>query len=208
MYLTISNETIQKATNIMESIEKTDWNEFLIDPYQWNKKYSIGLNVEIFYGTEKLCVVSDELPGWVIKVDCDPGEGRCMVESNNYEAAVKRGLQKFFACTAGPFYTSNHTEFYCQEKLRVDECGISSIIEDQSNSQNCSGEYDISYDDEMGLLNLYGEDELYIELLEFISDSRINDLHESNYGYRPNGEVAILDFCGYWDGYSSEESDE
>ena len=170
-------------------------------------------------GETKICLLSDELPDWVIKVGYTyPGadvEDRdyCSIEADNYERAVKEDVDEFFAaiyeiyevCLPEEYGCNRNAVFYIQERAEPDEEKTSSTCHDFlcsccsckscENCEYCSDDGD-DYD---RLESLFGKTGRIDELFSFINEYDINDLHSGNFGYTKEGKVKIIDYSGYED---------
>ena len=162
----------------------------------------------VCYGATKICIVPFDAD-YVIKVpfiyesgdeEIDGGYEYCKMEADNYEKAVKEGLESFFAATC---YIGSiaDCDVYIQEKADCNEDDISEIFYSLA-ERECSGsdystdDYVYDMDDEDRVRAVFMEYSCLGELVEFIRKNRINDLHEGNYGVTDRGYV-IIDFSGY-----------
>lgn len=131
----------------------------------------------------------------------------CRLELENYKEAEKAGLECFFARTLEYGTTPNGYPVYIQEKVTPD----SEMWEE--NRMDFNSEFLNYIRDNRHLLYAvysvkwvasaifhYGL-EKFFKLLKFAKEHgrMFNDLHDSNYGYRTNGEPVILDFSGWFD---------
>lgn len=164
-------------------------------------------------GETKICLLSDELPNWVIKVGYTyPGasvEDRdyCSIEADNYERAVEEDVDEFFAaiyeiyevCLPEEYGCNRNTVFYIQERAEPDEEKTSSTCHDFMCS--CCSCKDCDYccdgDDYDRLESLFGKTGRLDELFAFINEYDINDLHSGNFGYTFDGRIKIIDYSGY-----------
>lgn len=153
-------------------------------------------------GCTKACIMHDDLVDWVIKVGFVDGKlDYAALEYENYCLAEEAGLNSYFPETVyiGEF---GGRAFYAQRMCECDEDQISSewfeCLCDQYyergedyDSDTVWEEVDALEDDEK--VNLFFGDE---ELIDFLREHRINDLHEGNFGYRGGCKV-IIDFSGF-----------
>ena len=121
----------------------------------------------------------------------------CASEQFFYEKAVIAGVEEFFIKTILIGEYCGHP-IYLQEKVEV--YGDSSQTKSSEQSKEifikkfCHSE--IQDEDFGGLLvEYYGEDRVN-QLVEFLSEVGINDLHNSNVGIRANCPV-LFDYSGY-----------
>ena len=165
-------------------------------------------------GETKICLLSDELPNWVIKVGYTyPGasvedKDYCSIEADNYEKAVEEGLDEFFAaiyeiyevCIPEEYGCNRRAIFYIQEKAEPDEektsCTCKDFICSCCSCKSCEfcGEEGDDYD---RLESLFGKTSRLDRLFAFVNEYDINDLHSGNFGYTSDGTVKIIDYSGY-----------
>ena len=153
-------------------------------------------------GCTKACIMHDDLIDWVIKVGFVDGKlDYAALEYENYCLAVEAGLSFYFPETVyiGEF---GGRAFYAQRMCDCDEDQISSEwfeclcdryeeCGEDYDSDSIWNEVDDLEDDER--VDLFFGDE---ELIEFLRERRINDLHGGNFGYRGGCKV-IIDFSGF-----------
>lgn len=140
----------------------------------------------------------------------------CLVEARNYRAAVKSHLDKYFAWCDKLFdvYTPNgYYPIYVMEKVDCDEQSINEELMDWFNSNytepdsEATDEEKFEYEDtlqefsdgssiavDLWFESIFPDD--YMRLIQFFSHNLIDDIHSGNLGYR-NGEIVIIDYCGY-----------
>ena len=176
---------------------------------RWEVFDDIGL--EVHTGATKVCVMSDELGDWVLKFNLPfLRMDYCRQESFNYILAAERGLEHFFAETFwyGKIrdqdvyiqrrvehtswisdkikkrfydYVAETEEFY-KEDFEDEDCywdAISENAEDMCDMDRAAA--------------VFGWNE---ELIDFIEERYINDLHEGNFGWSGDNYY-IIDFSGY-----------
>ena len=153
-------------------------------------------------GCTKVCIMHDDLVDWVIKVGFVDGKlDYAALEYENYCLAEEAGLSLYFPETVyiGDF---GGRAFYAQRMCECDEDQISSewfeCLRDQY--EQCGEEYDndsiwneVDALDDIEKVDLFFGNE---ELIAFLDERRINDLHEGNFGYR-GGRKVIIDFSGF-----------
>ena len=167
-------------------------------------------------GETKICLLSDELPDWVIKVGYTyPGasvedKDYCSIEADNYERAVEEGLDEFFAaiyeiyevCLPEEYGCNRRAIFYIQERAEPNEEKTSSTCHDFLCSccscKNCDYCWEDG-DDYDRLESLFGEMGRLDKLFRFVKEYKVNDLHSGNFGYTKKGKVKIIDYSGYED---------
>lgn len=193
--------------------------------WDWDDEYAgflRELGAEAHCGATKVCVDVDGF-NWVLKFGflryTNPDIARdaimdyCEKEANNFKVIQERHLEAYFAETY-ELGEVNGVKVYLQEKVDRDEDVIDSILCTyvEENSLNF-GIYKESYDseeeyseavlDSARWMNeedkisaiLGGENE---DLLEFISEFDVNDLHSGNWGMTRDGRMVIFDYSGYY----------
>lgn len=123
----------------------------------------------------------------------------CEKESWVYEEAVRYGVSQYFAkeeflCRIG------NKDFYIQERVACDEDEVTRSAMDCHGVSSRHDSYYYSMDSferiEPLFEECYGFDET-CALNSFLDDNSINDVHEANVGFRSNGDIVIIDYCGY-----------
>ena len=215
---------IEIAKKIVNNLIENDFFRAIIcedndNFYRWHEDYEDYLKEEgiaAYCGETKACIISDELPNWVIKtgfVYYEDGLGDttdyCAIEEGNYRDAVEEGLGEFFAatyklCTLTPgrmvdYTLEGNVSFFIQEKAAPDESKTSSTCENyvRKNSEDYNEYEEYYYEDSDRLESLFEGHKMLPELLEFVENWSINDLHEGNFGYTSDGTPKIIDFSGY-----------
>jgi hypothetical protein len=154
-------------------------------------------------GATKVCIGHDDLCGWVIKVGYTRHVKKdyATYEYNVYCAAAEAGLARYFPETIylGEFCGR---AFYVQQKAECDEDAVSSDwytrLRDQYDEDGAEYDPDRLWDeiDDMDSLDkamlVFGDE----ELCDFLSEHRVNDLHEANFGYI-RGCMVIIDMAGF-----------
>ena len=177
----------------------------------------LGLNTKDFKlneGSSKLCIMFVNKP-YVIKWARPYEIDEAMEEVYNYEKAVAYGLEKFFPKTAFLF-EFNGMKFVVQEKIdcscynlhlenliekKVKKIGktatekIVAKMEKAICKQKHGFNRTLSREWAKTAISLYGK-KTCKSLCDFIVENGINDLHESNLGFKNNKPI-ILDFSGY-----------
>lgn len=166
-----------------------------------HKNYIEKAHLELHCGETKGCIISDELPNWVIKVGfiTEDTEDYCAIEADNFIDVVKKGLEEFFAAIyeicdiplPESFSFKRYVTFFMQEKAEPDEEKTSSTCSEYTGTDDNS-----DYDRLESLFEGYKNDD-FEKLIEFIDDWHINDLHSGNFGYTKDGKVKIIDYSGY-----------
>ena len=172
----------------------------LRDWYEYNELEDMGYTMS--GGATKACIKHDDLVNWVIKVGYTGIKiDYAKLEYENYCLAEQAGLSIYFPETVfiGEF---DGRAFYAQRMCECDEDQISSewfeCLRDRY--EECGEEYDNDsiwsevdcLEDDEKVQLFFGDD----ELIDFLRENRINDLHEGNFGYFGGCKV-IIDFSGF-----------
>ena len=79
-------------------------------------------NVDCYTGATRMCFITDELPGWVIKVNFKGIKfDYCKREAENYADALSKGLEGYFASTYKVYECADGRVVTVQEEVVVDE---------------------------------------------------------------------------------------
>ena len=204
----LTNYEREVAIALIEALVDYGMNEYL-ESYgkrslrDWYESNDLGhAGYSMSSGCTKACIMHGDLADWVIKVGFVDGKlDYAALEYENYCLAEEVGLNIYFPETVyiGEF---GGRAFYAQRMCECDEDQISSewfeCLRDQYEGwgEECDNDYiwnevDALTDDEK--VNLFFGDE---KLIDFLSERRINDLHEGNFGYRGGCKV-IIDFSGF-----------
>lgn len=172
-------------------------------------------NIYFYTGLTKLCIVMKDNKDWVIKLalvrdnvpvfDCH--SNFCELEARNFEAAEQRGLDKYFAAEY-EVGTINDIKVFMQEYVEMNEDLICNSCFDYVKEGYDEDDFE-THDDYINAIYSeadYLEDEEKIkalmwddcdELIEFINDYHINDLHNGNWGINKNGKIVLVDYSGF-----------
>ena len=183
------------------------------------KEYLERKGITVHCGETKACIISNELTDWVIKVgfiDSDDEGGHttdfCAIEEGNYRSAVDMDLDEFFAaiyelCSVTPdrsFFIDSNITFFIQEKAVPNEEKTSNTCDNYMKKYYSEGEGEEEWypegDDYDRVGSLFEGDERVDELIDFLDNWNINDLHSGNFGYTGDGKVKIIDYSGYYEG--------
>ena len=154
-------------------------------------------------GATKSCIWHRDLDNWVIKVGHTENvtKNYAKVEYENYCAAEEAGFGYYFPETVflgefggQCFYVQQYAEC-CEDEVTSewydrlrDQC------EEDGEEYDCDSLWNMVYDlaDEEKAMLMFHDP----ALCEFLSDYRIGDLHEGNFGYI-GGKCVIVDFSGF-----------
>ena len=196
------------ATALVEALVEYGLNENLASYGEHNTQdwfQNCNLGAEGFGasgGISKACIWHDDLVNWVIKVGFTqkgPREKKdyAAKEYENYLLAVEAGLSYYFPETVflGVF---GGRPFYLQQYAECDESQVSFEWHERlrergyyESDEDIWAEIDEMCDSEKAELSFHDE-----ELVNFLCENHINDLHEGNFGYIGD-RMVIVDFSGY-----------
>ena len=154
-------------------------------------------------GATKTCIWHRDLENWVIKVGHTEkvAKNYAKVEYENYCAAVEAGLGYYFPETVflgeyggQCFYVQQYAEC-CEDEVTSEWYDrLRDRYEEDGEEYDCDSLWNMVYDleDEEKAMLMFHDPALW----EFLSDYRIGDLHEGNFGYI-GGKCVIVDFSGF-----------
>lgn len=126
-------------------------------------------------------------------------ENYCEIESTIYADAIVAGVDKFFASTRYAGRTKSGICFYKSERVNEFRYGPTAspqAIQQADTVISNHNDCDIDYNWLSIAIDYYGIDEVE-NLMNFIEEENINDLHSGNVGFRADGSPVILDYSGY-----------
>lgn len=156
-------------------------------------------------GMTKLCLGHYELDDWVIKIGyCDKEKDFALIEYENYLKALSLNLERFFPKTIylGEY---DNKKFFLQEQAEYDEERVLEELFDELLKENEEDGGDEESNDPEYIWDevraLDDESRIWLffsnsDLLDFLNENNINDLHEGNFGYIGD-QIVIIDFSGY-----------
>lgn len=182
--------------------------------YSWEEMYHdylCRIHCVAVCGVTRVVIVPDWLD-WVVKVNF-MGSGITQnynaLEDQHFQLAVEAGLDRYFAAT---YFIDKveGIEVYAQEKVKVDEESVSSSFFEYTlenyyrqarEEEDEDAVNEAAWEESIGLEN---EDRIYAmiedggaeELVNFVFENDINDLHSGNWGYRGD-EPVLIDYAGY-----------
>ena len=216
---TLSNNDVTRIQNLVHDLAQHNFYDAIncdvnSQADKWivhYREYLRAMGYHIFYGATRIVVMLDDFD-WVLKFNfhySDSAQDYNELEEVHYKAAIKAGLAEHFAAM---YYVGiiENLMVYAQEKVRMDEdCVSSSFFQYTLDNYYCENDgrdederNEDAWDDAMYLDN---EDRIYAmidsvsiadELIKFVFDNNINDLHSANWGYRGT-EPVIVDYAGY-----------
>lgn len=166
-------------------------------------------NISYFSGATRMCFITEELPGWVIKVNFKSIKfDYCKREADNYADAEGEGLEQYFASTYRVYECADGRIVTVQEEVTVDEEFITDSwynyarehlmnpddYEDEDHMNDDAWDYIYDMDDYDRVEAIFGGEP---ELQNFLYEHHINDLHDGNWGESQYSGIVILDFAGY-----------
>lgn len=196
-----------------EAITYQKDDHYSIDLWHWKREHQElldRLNLSLDSGETKACIFYDS-EDWVIKIGFQRAGHTdfCQLEASYYEKACCNNLQNYFATTVSAGFVDG-VEVFLQEKVYVDEDRVSDKIysyvaaqypkedwpdeEDREDRIASSVEY---CDDDDIVIATLGEVDDMNDLLDFLYEHDINDLHSGNWGMTDDGRMVMIDFSGY-----------
>lgn len=121
----------------------------------------------------------------------------CAIEESVYADAVAAGVEIFFAQTMYGGKTAKFTPYYISERVynfyssNVNKVKFSEDSLNKAKKTNIIDTGWLAY-----AYEYYGED-LVKQLIIFLTENEISDLHNDNLGFRKNGEPVILDYSDF-----------
>lgn len=200
---------------VKELLNKLDLSRKLDEYDIYDRLDNLGYKrpqVRVRNGATKICLVFEKAD-FIVKwsYDCDDDNDEGLKECRLYALAVEAGLAFFFPKTEvlGKW---GDVSVVIQDKIdySVNDCNYETRCIYQKIGRTVTdrifykmengfhtGYYDRSLNETWGklVISLYGK-KITKKLCEFIQEYNINDLHESNIGYKDNKPI-ILDFGGY-----------
>lgn len=195
---------------------------YQIGIYDWLKDHSATLKdagLYVLSGATKACILQKGQREWVIKVGFVPSEPEmvnyCELEAKYYDLACQNHLEDYFAATykIGTHIAEDGTEIpiFAQQWAEVStdnydtKCleymssgwyaSIDDIPEEELDDYYCRIE-DLDEDERVCAMYNCLSYEIK-DLLEFIEEHDINDLHSENWGITNSGKTVMIDFSGY-----------
>ncbi len=176
--------------------------------------YDIDQFTPVCSGVSKICFLDKSFGKYVVKVpflvdedyeelgyydeDTDEFESRnyCEDEVNFYKAATERGLGILFAKTE-KLGVVHGIDTYVQERVEKPS-HYAVFTNDNMDLQRYCEEKDV-YTGASFIIavdKFYGE-AMAMELIDFLADYDINDIHSENWGFTVEGRPKCYDFSGY-----------
>lgn len=169
--------------------------------------FAENFGFQYFHGASKACFFNeDELSDWVIKVDYrDNSHHYSLIESENYRRAQENGLETYFAATY-PLCERDGVSFFIQERVECDENEVFSkwfsLMKEHFYPEDFDTKEEMNWtvaDAVEELSDIERVDLLFgnQDLIDFLVDNRINDLHQGNFGFLED-RIVIMDYCGWY----------
>ena len=191
----------------------------------WLEKYEDWLDEQsfkIFRGETKVCIIDDENEELVFKigfirstnpryVEYNTANDYSKKEADYYIDARAAGLEQYFAATF-KVGECEGVEIFAQERTDNDEDLIKEYFVDYVKSSynydrsafESDEDYSLALEDDASDLEgeerihaVFGDGEEIEELIEFIDEREINDLHSGNWGKTKDGRIVMFDYSGY-----------
>ncbi len=165
--------------------------------YEFADKMADSKEVELTNGATKGVFIFPD-NDYVFKIELDTDS--CKREEEIYVEAEEAGLERFFAKTV-LYDVINGVEIYAQPKLITPPIGKDETVDLSPAASELLG----YCDDWNGLCENTLFEEFYItydvslleQLITFINNNNINDLHSCNIGYTAEKEPVFIDYGGY-----------
>ncbi|NLE06100.1 MAG: hypothetical protein GX638_15040 [Crenarchaeota archaeon] len=174
-------------------------------------------NLQFFSGISKGVIYAPGMPQYVIKIPflSNWGEDYCRIEVAMYQEAKKENLERFFAASDFlMYYGADKLPVYIMEYMRVngvyiDRSGKQILTQksedvgevksldfgsDEPPTGRSTGKC-IHYLTEAYLSSILPEDD-FKELVDFLEELSINDIHSNNVGFREDHSVGLIDYSG------------
>lgn len=189
--------------------------------YDWErtkKEDIVRLPIKFYSGETKVCIVSKECPDWVVKIGFErttlpeyvkshTDQNFCELEADYYTKACDNNIAYCFAAT----YKIGEIDgipIFMQEYADTNEDMFEDIFanymesiyskdddEDEEEYSSRIEEYVEDMENSDRIYAVLGEDS--DDIVEFIEEHDINDLHSSNWGVTPDGRFVMIDYSGY-----------
>ena len=157
---------------------------------------------DFYFGATRGCFIPAYNPTFVFKFDFNElWESYCANEAEHYKQACKRGLGKCFAKTIlfdninnTPIYKCEYVEERCSKYFRevtADQIKTMNNITSKHKAPVLPTAWTQNF------IDYYGID-VFETFLDFIVTYGINDLHDSNIGYK-KGRPIVFDYAGFFE---------
>jgi hypothetical protein len=209
------NEALSMVKNLMDHGLKRalmyngEYNE--LGYWEWYcdyRKYFMSIGLYVFSGASKVVFFKDDW-NWVIKlgfmretntsfVARGTDFNYCEIEADIYRNAVSNHLDEYFAATYACGEVDG-VQVFLQEKVTTIEDELTEKVDEYSSSHNI-WDTDEDFTSKDYIAAILGEDfDDYMDLVEFVDEHDINDLHALNWGKTADGRIVMIDFSGYLD---------
>ena len=203
-----------------ELYPKDKW--YRLGLFDWENAHDEELKhlpITLSSGETKVCVLSKDCPDWVIKVgfvrttspgyvEEDTAKDFCALEAEYYAKACDNRIEEYFAATY-KIGEIDGVEIFMQEYARTDDDMFSDLFSNYV-SEDFEKDEDEDDDDYWSRVSAYVEDmdneeRIYAvlgphseDVVEFIIEHDINDLHSGNWGVTKDGRFVMVDYSGYF----------
>ena len=147
------------------------------------------------WGISKIALIPKEKSNYVIKIPFrfDSGRDWCKTEVEIYERIRAAGYEKYFAAEQKYFENS---AWVCYLQVRADGFGYGYNYDSPLTRADYERAEDVAMDEEVAqaFAEYYSEDE-FRDLMRFIEDEGIHDLHSGNVGFF-KGYPVFIDYSG------------
>ena len=207
--LNIANEIVKEYFDrkLFQCTTLKEIDEWVANNRNWLNAHA----AHIYHGLTKIVIDDPDLVNWVIKITFyrEAQVDFMKLEYKNYIKAKESGYAQFFAETVWGGEIEG-CGFYLQERCYNNEGEKQSTLRDYSYSisdrepDETEEEYEDrltseedEYEDEDNCRAFLGDTSIVENLIEWLYDNDINDLHMGNFGQRADGNYIIFDFSGF-----------
>ena len=176
------------------------------------------LKIAMYSGETKVCIIDEFNPNWVLKISFNRATDPyyvtrkvdwdfCEREVEFYSKACNNNLQDYFAATY-QLGKINGVFISIQEAVDADEDIFGNIFASYVREQYDRNDFEDEEDYEEAVSasteDMDNDDRIYAvlgadsdNLIEFIHEHDINDLHAGNWGITSDGRYVLMDFSGF-----------
>ena len=219
---TIEEQT--RALQVIHSLMNEGMGEALFEKdeyggsciWKWVKNSQTVKEMGLYLGSgcTKIAILDNDNPRWVIKFDLfDRNKSEyCKLELRNYNKAREKNIEEFFAAT---YYLNevNAFDFILQERVDMNSNAVEETFTDYASSVYDLEDFENEDEYNDAVYNMVedmsDEDRVYAmlyderfntdisEIINFIENNDINDLHAGNWGFTKDHHCVMVDFSGY-----------
>lgn len=179
-----------------------------------NEELIENMKIGFSTGMTKMVILDNLNTRWVIKTDLcgDDYKRYCKLEARNYKRACEQNIEECFAATYY-FTTVNNYDFFIQERVNIDDGYNEEVFYQYVSRDIDPSEYENKdeYREKISDMacDMNDEERIYAmldengyngdieEIVRFIDDNDINDLHAGNWGVTTDGFTVMVDYSGF-----------